>query len=184
MGDTIAIASQQHKISGILRESRHQEHLEVWKRATDQGRCATHISLHPSSNHWLNTGNYLSFSAYNVDETGMPLNHRAPKVVTQKGQKKVRVQTTGDKSQITVVGCASATGQVIPPYVIFDTATLNVAWTEGEVPGTTYGLSKKGWIDTELFYHWLQNHFLKYAVLARPLYYYLMGTVPTFSWRW
>ena len=96
---------------------------------------------------------------YNVDESGMPLNHRAPKVITQKGQKKVRVRTTGDKSQITVVGCASASGQVIPPYIIFDTATLNVAWTEGEVPGTTYGLSKKGWIDTELFYHWLKKHF-------------------------
>ena len=83
------------------------------------------------------------------------------------------------------MGCASATGQVIPPYVIFDTATLHVAWTEGEVPGTTYSLSKKGWIDTELFYHWLQNHFLKYAVLwLDHYYYYLMGTVPTFSWRW
>lgn len=27
---------------------------------------------------------------YNVDETGMPLDHRPPKVVTKKGQKKVR----------------------------------------------------------------------------------------------
>ena len=58
----------------------------------------------------------------------MPLNHHVPKVVTQKGEKKVRIHTTGDKSQITVVGCASASGQVIPPYVIFDTATMNVAW--------------------------------------------------------
>ena len=63
----------------------------------------------------------------NVDETGMPLNHRAPKVVTRKGQKKLG----SELSQITVVGCASASGQVIPPYVIFD--TVNIAWTEGEV---------------------------------------------------
>ena len=74
--------------------------------------------------------------------SGMPLNHHAPKVVTQKGQKKVRVRTTGDKSQITIVGCPSASGQVIPLHVIFDTATLNVAWTEGEVPRIQYGLSK------------------------------------------
>ena len=98
-GDTITTASQQHKISIILRESRHQEHLEVWKRATDQGRCATHISLHPSSNHWLNTGNYLSFSAYNIDETGMPLNHRAPKVVTQKARKKSESKQQGTKAK-------------------------------------------------------------------------------------
>ena len=84
-------------------------------------------------NHLMNSPEQI----YNVDESGMPLNHCAPKVVKQKAQKKVRIRTTGDKSQITVVGCASASGQVIPPYVIFDTATLNVGWTEGEVTGTT-----------------------------------------------
>ena len=72
------------------------------------------------------------------------------------------------------MGCASASGQVIPPYVIFDTATMNLAWTEGEVPGTQYGLSKKGWIDTKMFYHWL-SHFLLYAVAARPLLLLLDG---------
>ena len=66
VGDAIATVSQDHKISVILRESRHQEHLEAWKTATDQGRCAAHTSLHPSSNHWMNTGNYLSFSAYRL----------------------------------------------------------------------------------------------------------------------
>ena len=35
----------------------------TWKRATDQGRCANHVSLHPSSNHWMNIGKYLFFSA-------------------------------------------------------------------------------------------------------------------------
>ena len=71
--------------------------------------------------------------------------------------------------------CASANGQVIPPYVIFDTQTLNVDWTESEVPGTPYGLSKKGWIDTDLFYHWLKEHFLTYAVPGRPLLLLLDG---------
>ena len=40
---------------------------------------------------------------YNVDEMGMPLNHRAPRVVTKRGQKKVRCCTSGNKSQITVM---------------------------------------------------------------------------------
>ena len=34
---------------------------------------------------------------YNVDETGMPLDHRPPKIVTQRGQKKVRCRTSGNK---------------------------------------------------------------------------------------
>ena len=112
---------------------------------------------------------------YNVDETGMPLEHRPPKVVTKKGQKKVRCRTSGNRSQITVIGCVSATGQAIPPFVIFDTKSLNMEWRKGEIPGTTYGLSDKGWVDTELFKGWLTDHLLKHAVGARPLLVLLDG---------
>lgn len=111
---------------------------------------------------------------YNVDETGMPLNHRPPNVVAKRGQKKVRTRTTGDKSQVTVVGCVSAVGHVIPPYIIFDAASLNVAWTQNEIPGSKYALSSKGWIDTELFYEWFK-HFLQFAVPSRPLLLLLDG---------
>ena len=31
---------------------------------------------------------------------------------------------------------------------------LNHDWTDGEVPGTMYGLSSNGWIDSELFHSW------------------------------
>ena len=112
---------------------------------------------------------------YNVDETGMPLDHRPPKIITKKGQKKIRYRTTRNKYQITVIGCISATGQAIPPFVIFDAKSLNVEWTVGEVPGTTYGLSDKGWVDTELFRGWLIDHFLKNAVSGRSLFLLLDG---------
>ena len=86
---------------------------------------------------------------YNVDESGVPLNPRPPKVVTTRGRvtKKVRYRTSGRKGQITVVGCANASGQVIPPMIIYDAARLNPAWTRDEVPGTKYGLSP---INTDL----------------------------------
>ena len=64
--------------------------------------------------------------------------------------KKVRYRTSGRKGQITVVGCANASGQVIPPMIIYDAARLNPAWTRDEVPGTKYGLSPNGWINTDL----------------------------------
>ena len=57
---------------------------------------------------------------YNVDETGMPLDHHPPKVITVRGQKKVRTRTSGNKSQVTVIACVSATGHALPPFVIFD----------------------------------------------------------------
>ena len=33
--------------------------------------------------------------------------------------KKVRQSTSGTKTQITVLACASASGQVVPPMVVF-----------------------------------------------------------------
>ena len=112
---------------------------------------------------------------YNVDETGMPLDHQPPKTVTQKGQKKVRCRTSGNKSQVTVIGCVSAAGQAIPPFVIFDSKSLNKQWTIGEVNGTTYGMSSKGWVDSELFRGWLTDHFLQFAVTSLPLLLVLDG---------
>jgi hypothetical protein len=46
---------------------------------------------------------------------------------------------------------------------------------KGEVSGTTYGMSAKGWVDSELFRGWLTDHFLKFAVAARPLLLVLDG---------
>ena len=112
---------------------------------------------------------------YNVDETGIPLDHRAPRVLTKKGQKKVRYSTSGNKSQITVVGCINAIGQALPPFVIFDAKNLNLEWTTGEVPGTTYGLSDSGWMDMRLFKEWLVQHFLRHVGSSRPILLLLDG---------
>ena len=56
---------------------------------------------------------------YNMDETGVPLEPRPPKVIAAKGIKRIRYRASGQKSQITVIGCGSATGQALPPFIIF-----------------------------------------------------------------
>ena len=105
----------------------------------------------------------------------MPLDHRPPKIVTQRGHKKVRYRTAGNKSQITVIGCVSATGHAVPPFVIWDAKSMNKEWTNGEIAGTTYGLSNKGWVDSELFRGWMVDHFILQAVAGRPLLLMLDG---------
>ena len=112
---------------------------------------------------------------FNVDETGMPLDPPALKVVAPRGVKHSQVVSSGDKSQITVVGCCSAAGFAMPPMVVFDRMKLRPEHTEGQVEGTTYGLSKSGWIDTELFEIWFKNHFLAYAPALCPLLLLLDG---------
>jgi hypothetical protein len=106
---------------------------------------------------------------FNCDETGMQLDHRAPRVVVPLTQKHPYTVTSGCKTQITVLACISAAGYAIPPFVIYDRKSLNVEWTANEVPGTAYGLSERGWIDSELFMGWFYHHFLMHAPKARPL---------------
>ena len=106
---------------------------------------------------------------FNLDESGMPLDPCPPKVITQKGIKHSVSITTGDKAQITTLACCSAAGYVIPPLVVFDRKKLKSEMTIGEVPGTMYGLSSNGWMDTELFELWFKHHFLMHAPSCRPI---------------
>ena len=112
---------------------------------------------------------------FNMDETGMPLDPKPLKIVTQKGHKNPSQVSNGVKTQITVVGCVSAGGQCLPPMVIWNRKNLPPQLATGEVPGTIYGLSSKGWIDQELFKLWFANHFLRYAPPVRPILLLLDG---------
>ena len=88
---------------------------------------------------------------FNCDESGFPLDHKPGKVIGLKGQKSLNLTTSGDKAQVTVLACVSATGYVMPPMVIFDWKRLKAELTQGEISGTLYGLSGKGWIDSQFF---------------------------------
>ena len=60
----------------------------------------------------------------NMDESGMPLDAKSPKVVATKGSS-VSAVGSGDKTQITVVACISAAGLCMPPMVVWDRKTLS-----------------------------------------------------------
>ena len=48
-------------------------------------------------------------------------------------------------------------------------------WMKDGPPGTKYARSENGWIDTDLFEHWFDKHFLTHAVSSRPLLLILDG---------
>ncbi len=128
---------------------------------------------------------------YNCDESGMPLEHKLSRTVSPKGVKKVRQLTSGNKTQITVLACGNAIGQALPPMVFFAGKRFNHELSVGEVPGTLYGIfagkrfnhelsvgevpetlygvADLGWMDTELFFNWFKEHFLKHASPCHPL---------------
>ena len=107
---------------------------------------------------------------FNADESGMPLATHPGKRIGAKGMKRVCCVSSGVKTQVTVLCCASAGGSAIPPLVIFQRANLLKCLTIGEVPGTMYGLNpESGWINGEILKDWFIRHFLVYAPAGRPL---------------
>jgi hypothetical protein len=106
---------------------------------------------------------------YNCDETGFPLEHKPCKVIGVRGQRDLPSITSGDKTQITVLSACSASGNLLPPMIIFDRKRLKATHMVGEVPGTVYASSKKGWIDSEIFLDWFVNHFLLHIPPHRPI---------------
>ena len=84
----------------------------------------------------------------------MLFQHRNPKVVLTKCTKKVHQVSSGNKTQIAVLGYTSATGQVMSPMVVFTGKHFNHMLSRGEVPGTLYSMSPNGWMDQELFSSW------------------------------
>ena len=112
---------------------------------------------------------------YNCNESGMPLEFKLSKVIAGKGAKKVRQCTSGNKTQITILACANAAGQTVPPIIIFSGKNYNSLLSKGEVPDTLYGMSQNGWMDQEHFAEWFLHHFLEHAVSSRPLMLLLDG---------
>ena len=108
-------------------------------------------------------------SIFNCDESGFSLDPKTGKLVGLKGIKEFNVITSGDKSQLTVLACVCASGYPIPPFIIFDRKRLKPEHTVGEISGTLYGLSSKGWVDSDLFEEWFTHHFLLHVPPIRPL---------------
>jgi hypothetical protein len=101
----------------------------------------------------------------NMDESGMPLDHKQLKRVAAKGTKKVHRPVSGNRSQITIVACANAAGHALPSKG----QNFNHEWSVGEVPDTLYGMSKNGWIDMVHFHEWFEKICLKHIPPQRPV---------------
>lgn len=74
---------------------------------------------------------------YNVDESGFPLDASRTKVLCEKGIRQLfNVIGGSGREQITVNGCCSADGKMLPPYVVYQAAQIRLKWTEDGPVGT------------------------------------------------
>ena len=103
---------------------------------------------------------------WNVDETGISLDHNPPKILAKAGSNPHCV-TSGKSATTTVIAAVSALGETIPPYVIFKGERISKEVRCDVVPGTEYRSSPSGWSNSGLFLDFFKNHFVHH-VTTRP----------------
>ena len=106
---------------------------------------------------------------YNSDETGISIVHKPGRVVTEMGKKKVWAVTSGERGKThTVITCVSASGQAIPPMMIYPRIRMSEGLKKDAVPGTLFACSKTGWVNQELYLEWFR-FFISSIPASRPV---------------
>ena len=103
-------------------------------------------------------------SIWNVDETNISAVQTKPsKILAHRGKKQVGALTSAERGKlITAVICMSATGNYIPPMLIWPRVRMIPILMEGTPSGSISATHPSGWMQASLFTDWFQ-HFLKYS---------------------
>lgn len=100
---------------------------------------------------------------WNYDETNLSDDPGNRKVICKRGTKYVENICNSTKASTSLMICGSASGDIIPPYVVYRAENIWTTWTENGPDGARYNRSKNGWFDTLCFEDWFESHFLRYA---------------------
>ena len=79
-----------------------------------------------------------------------------------------------------MLACASAAGEVFPPLFIFKGKNFQTIWKgQNALQGNLYACNESGWMETDMFYTWLQK--FVFVVTLRPLLLLVDGHVSHIS---
>lgn len=107
---------------------------------------------------------FTALTIFNVDESGFStVQKKNQKIIAKRGKHQVGGISSGERGvNTTIVCCASAAGQCIPPMIIFKRKRMAPELAIGASPGAIVTISDTGYINTELFVTWLE-HFIKHV---------------------
>ena len=98
---------------------------------------------------------------WNCDETAFCTAVSAQKILCKRGSRDVHETGGGSgREHITVHCCCSASGERLPPYILYKGKNLYQRWMEGGPAGTLYGVTESGWMDSMYFLSWFEKLFL------------------------
>ena len=103
----------------------------------------------------------LAQRMWNCDETAFATDVASKRVLARRGEKNVHETGGGSgREYITVLGCGSASGERLPPYVLYKGKNLWTTWTLGGPAGTYFNVSESGWMERPHFLEWFKKLFL------------------------
>lgn len=109
---------------------------------------------------------------YNADESGFPQDPKSGRILAPKGSKNVYTTSSSEKSQITVLACMSGSAHYLPPMLVFPGERFRAYNPLDGFPEAILGRTKSGWMDSELFFTWVKDHFVPHVNgrnVKRPL---------------
>ena len=98
---------------------------------------------------------------WNYDETNFTEDPGAQDCFFRRGTKYAEKVCDASKNAISVMFCGSASGEMLPPYIIYKAANCWTGWTEG-FPGAVFSATESGWFTFFTFEDWFRKVFLPY----------------------
>ena len=112
-------------------------------------------------------GDIAPENMFNFDETCVADDPGAAKVLVQRGTRRVELVKEHSKTNISIMACGSATGELLPPMFCYKAQNLYEGWTRGGPSGAVYAVTKSGWFEMNTFKTWFVDVFLA-TVRNRP----------------
>lgn len=97
---------------------------------------------------------------FNFDETNLTDNPGKKKVLVKKGCKYPELIRNASKTSISIMFCGSASGELLPPYVVYRASKMWTTWTENGPKGCRYNATASGWFDETIFTDWLESQMI------------------------
>jgi hypothetical protein len=146
------------KLSNI--RARNLNPITLQKYFADLGTILTDLNLKNASNR-----------IWNMDETGIPMEHSPSNVCIRKGTRSIPGRVSNSRESVTIVVCVNASGGTMPSQIIVKGKTekaLN-GFNKAEGPkNAIWTYQQKAWINDEGCVKLLRKFFLKNCGNARP----------------
>jgi hypothetical protein len=94
---------------------------------------------------------------WNYDETNLSDDPGRKKCVVRRGCKYPERIINSSKVGFSVMFCGNGTGEILPPYTVYQAVHLYDQWIEGGLKDARYNRSKSGWFNESTFADWFKT---------------------------